>query len=36
MINMPLACMCKEVGLQIGASLGTVEEVDTNEDGVGG
>ena len=34
MINIPLVCMCKEVGLQISAFLGTVEEVDTDEDGV--
>lgn len=35
MLNMPLACMCKDVGFQIGASLGTVEEVDTDEEGIG-
>ncbi|XP_059455041.1 uncharacterized protein LOC132185261 [Corylus avellana] len=35
MLNMPLACMCKDVGLQIGASLGSVEEVDTDEEGIG-
>jgi hypothetical protein len=35
MVNMPLACMCKEIGFQIGASIGTVEEVDTDEEGIG-
>jgi hypothetical protein len=35
MLNLPLACMGKEVGLQIGATMGEVEEVDTDEDGVG-
>jgi hypothetical protein len=35
MINLPLACMGKEVGHQIGATMGTVEEVDTNEEGIG-
>ncbi|XP_059462008.1 uncharacterized protein LOC132191003 [Corylus avellana] len=35
MFNLPLACMGKEVGFQIGATMGTVEEVDTDEDGVG-
>jgi hypothetical protein len=35
MINLPLACMGKEVGYQIGATMGTVEDVDTNEEGVG-
>lgn len=35
MINLPLACMCKEVGYQIGSLMGIVEEVDTNEEGIG-
>jgi hypothetical protein len=35
MINMPLACMCKDISFQIGASIGTVEEVDTDEDDIG-
>jgi hypothetical protein len=34
MFNFPLACMGKEVGFQIGATMGQVEEVDTDE-GVG-
>jgi hypothetical protein len=34
MINMPLACMCKDVGFQISASMGIVEEVDTDEEGI--
>jgi hypothetical protein len=35
MHNLPLAYMGKEIGFQIGAMLGTVKEVDANEDGVG-
>jgi hypothetical protein len=35
MFNLPLACMSKEMGKRIGASVGTVEEVDVDEDGVG-
>lgn len=35
MINLPLACMCKDVGYQIGSSVGIVKEVDTDEKGVG-
>jgi hypothetical protein len=35
MQNLPLACMGKEVGLQIGAMLGMVEEVNTDKDVVG-
>lgn len=31
MFNLPLACMSKEAGMQIGSSIGTVEEVDTDE-----
>jgi hypothetical protein len=30
-----LACMCQKVGLQIGATLGEVEEVETNDEGFG-
>lgn len=33
--NLPLACMSQEVGMQIGSSVGKVEEVDVAEDGVG-
>lgn len=33
--NLPLACMSKDVGFQIGSSVGLVVEVDTDEDGVG-
>ena len=35
MINLPLACIGKEVGFQIGSTIGTVEDVDTDEEGVG-
>ncbi|XP_059431607.1 uncharacterized protein LOC132165128 [Corylus avellana] len=35
MLNLPLACMGKEVGYQIGATMGKVEEVDADEEGVG-
>ncbi|XP_059436900.1 uncharacterized protein LOC132169985 [Corylus avellana] len=35
MFNLPLACMGKEVGQQIGATMWTMEEVDTDEEGVG-
>lgn len=35
MHNLPLACMGKEVGVQIGATIGLVEEVDTDVEGVG-
>ncbi|XP_059436731.1 uncharacterized protein LOC132169771 [Corylus avellana] len=35
MYNLPLACMGKAIGQQIGASVGEVEEVDVDEDGVG-
>lgn len=34
MFHLPLACMGSEVGFQIRSSMGTVEEVETNEDGV--
>lgn len=33
--NLPLACMSTAIGTQIGSSVGLVEEVDTNEEGVG-
>lgn len=35
MHKLPLACMGKEMGMHLGASVGEVEEVDTNEDGEG-
>jgi hypothetical protein len=35
MSNLPLACMSREVGLNIGSSMGVVEEVDVDDDGVG-
>ena len=35
MYNMPLACMSREMGQRIGASMGDVEEVDVDEVGVG-
>lgn len=35
MFRLPLACMGKEAGFQIGSSIGVVEEVDTDEEGVG-
>jgi hypothetical protein len=35
MMNLPLACMGQEVGLKLGASVGQVEEVDTDKDGIG-
>jgi hypothetical protein len=35
MCNLPLACMGKEMSFQIGAMLGTMKEVDADEDGVG-
>jgi hypothetical protein len=35
MTNLPLACMGREVGLKLGASVGQVEEIDTDKDGVG-
>jgi hypothetical protein len=33
--NLPLLCMNKEVGNQIGASIGEVEMIDMDEEGVG-
>jgi hypothetical protein len=35
MYNLPLACMGKEVGYQIGGSVGEVEDVEVDEDGMG-
>lgn len=35
MFNLPLACMGREVGRKIGSSMGVVEEIDTDKDGVG-
>ena len=35
MYDLPLACMGQEVGRQIGSSMGTIEEVETNEEGLG-
>jgi hypothetical protein len=35
MFNLPLACMCQRIGYQLGAALGEVEDVETNEDGFG-
>lgn len=35
MINLPLACMGRDVGFKFGSSLGMVEEVETDMDGIG-
>lgn len=35
MHNLPLACMGREGGQQLGATVGVVEEVDTDEESVG-
>lgn len=35
MFNLPLACMGTKVGFHIGASMGVVDEVDMDEEGVG-
>jgi hypothetical protein len=35
MIDLPLACMCLEIGQKIGASVGEVEAVDTDAEGIG-
>lgn len=35
MYNLPLVCMCEAMGLQLGNSMGVVQEVKTKEDGVG-
>jgi hypothetical protein len=34
MFNLPLACMGRDLGIQLGGTVGEVEEVDTNEEGV--
>jgi hypothetical protein len=34
MYNMPLACMDREMGVKLGSNAGTIEEVDTNEEGI--
>lgn len=33
--HLPLVCMCETMGIQIRSSMGQVEEVETEEDGVG-
>jgi hypothetical protein len=35
MYNLPLACMGKDIGYQIGSLVGRVEAMDTDEVGVG-
>jgi hypothetical protein len=35
MFNLPLACMSKEMGIRIKSTVGKVEEVDVDEEGVG-
>lgn len=35
MYNLPLACMSRAMGIRIGASVGQVEEVEVDDDGVG-
>lgn len=35
MFNLPLACISQTVGSQIGSSMGMVEEVDMDEEGLG-
>ena len=35
MINLPLACMGREIGRKIGASMGVVEVVDIDARGMG-
>lgn len=35
MLNLPLACMNSKIRTMIGSSVGHVEEVDMDEDGVG-
>ena len=34
MFYLPLSCMGKEMGKKLGETMGTVEEVETNEDGI--
>ena len=35
MVNLPLACMSAEVGRKIGATMGTMEAVDVDANGMG-
>jgi hypothetical protein len=35
MFNLPLACMSKDMGMRIGSTMGDVEEVEVDEDGMG-
>ena len=35
MYKLPLACMGQEVGLQVGATVGEVEDIDVLDDGLG-
>jgi hypothetical protein len=35
MFNLPLACMGQAVGFQIGSTMGMVEEVETDDEGIG-
>jgi hypothetical protein len=35
MFELPLACMGREMGYKLGSTVGVVEEVDTNEEGIG-
>jgi hypothetical protein len=35
MFELPLACMGREMGYKLGSTVGVVEEVDTNEQGIG-
>ena len=35
MMNPPLVCMGREVGFKLGASVGLVEDVDADKDGIG-
>lgn len=35
MLHLPLACMCETMGFKIGSSVGGVEEVESEEDGMG-
>jgi hypothetical protein len=35
MLHLPLACMSAEISNQMGSLMGHVEEVDTNDNGVG-
>lgn len=35
MYNLSLACMTRDIGTQIGKTIGTVKDVDVREDGIG-